>query len=369
VGLVDACAQARAGLDAAEARVLSELDRRGLAARAGAVDTAGWLAARTGIAEGVARNRVRLADVLDQLPAAAVALAAGSITDEHVHALGRAVNEVGADTVADAQDQLVCWAKARPAGRFARRLRRWVLTEHRNAGRDNDDINHTRRAASLTRDPVTGAGRLTAELPVEDHTIIADTLWALVREQWRSDHRDQPLPTDHPTLAQRLADAVVEMARRAAGATVEHRNNARPLMIVVIDHTTLTDQLDSHGLGRLADGTPLPATTLRRLACTADLLPVVLDGNSQPLDVGRRQRLATPAQRAAMHTRSTTCEWPGCTIPAPWCEAHHLQPWNNNGRTDLDNLAWMCTTHHHHAHTGNWNITRNPDGTLHTTPT
>jgi hypothetical protein len=368
VGLVDACARARAGLDAAEARVVAELDRRGLASRAGAVDAAAWLAARTGIGEGVARNRVRLAATLEQVPAAAAALAAGSITADHVHAVGRAVNEVGAETVADAQDLLVGWARERPVGRFARRLRRWVLTQHRNAGRDTDDINQTRRTASLSRDPVTGAGRLIAELPVEGHTIVSDTLWALVREQWRTDHHDRPLPTDDPTIDQCLADALVEMARRAAGATVNSRNNARPLMLVVIDHATLTNQLDAHGLGRLADGTPVPATMLRRLACDADLLPVVLAGDSQPLDVGRRQRLATPAQRAAMHTRSATCEWPGCTIPAPWCDAHHLQPWNAQGRTDLDNLAWMCTQHHHHAHTGNWHITRNVDGTLHVTP-
>ncbi|RYZ14549.1 MAG: HNH endonuclease, partial [Myxococcaceae bacterium] len=90
---------------------------------------------------------------------------------------------------------------------------------------------------------------------------------------------------------------------------------------------------------------------VRRLACTAHLIPAVLGADSEILDLGRSQRLFSRAQRKAMAVRDQQCRAQGCTIPATWCEAHHAkQPWTKGGKTDLADGALLCSWHHHRAH-------------------
>lgn len=82
------------------------------------------------------------------------------------------------------------------------------------------------------------------------------------------------------------------------------------------------------------------------LACGADLVPVVLGGESQVLDVGRAVRLAPPALRRAIGLRDGGCAFPGCTTPLRHCDIHHVVPWQQGGRTDRDNLVALCRVHH-----------------------
>ena len=96
----------------------------------------------------------------------------------------------------------------------------------------------------------------------------------------------------------------------------------------------------------LESATPISAGELRRLACDADILPVVLGGPSEVLDVGRSQRLVTPAIRAALALRDTECIFPGCHTPPTHCHAHHIEPWWAGGPTALANLALLCPHHH-----------------------
>jgi hypothetical protein len=144
---------------------------------------------------------------------------------------------------------------------------------------------------------------------------------------------------------------------------------------VVIDERTLRDGLHDHGIYELADGTPIPTETVRRLACDAGILPIVLNGHGAPVDVGRTQRLATRAQRRALRAMHRTCAFDGCDVPFDRCQPHHLHPWERGGTTDLDNLVPMCHRHHHLVHEGRWRleleagtrtltITR-PDGVVH----
>ena len=101
-----------------------------------------------------------------------------------------------------------------------------------------------------------------------------------------------------------------------------------------------------------------------RLACHAQLLPAVLDGKGQPLFLGRAKRLFTRAQRVAMGLRDNECRARGCTVPAAWCEAHHLTAWQLGGRTDIDDGALLCPWHHHRAHDPAYQTDRLPDGDL-----
>jgi hypothetical protein len=86
------------------------------------------------------------------------------------------------------------------------------------------------------------------------------------------------------------------------------------------------------------------------MACDAGIIPVVLGRDGAPLDVGYRERLFTYSQRLALIARDRGCSFTGCTVPATWCEAHHVVPWHRGGRTDLTNGALLCPHHHTHVH-------------------
>ncbi len=105
----------------------------------------------------------------------------------------------------------------------------------------------------------------------------------------------------------------------------------------------------------------ISAGTARRLACTAQLIPTVLNGAGIPLDLGRAQRLYTPAQRIALAARDGGCVFPGCSRPPSWCETHHIKPWSAGGPTNLDTGCLLCAHHHRLIHHSNWTVTIGAD--------
>jgi len=113
---------------------------------------------------------------------------------------------------------------------------------------------------------------------------------------------------------------------------------------------------------------PICGEAARRLACDAGLSRVIVDGASQPLDVGRRTRTISPALRTALVVRDGGCVWPGCDRPAPFTDAHHLTSWIDGGATALDNLALVCRVHHRTVHEGRWQLTRTAGGNWTATP-
>ena len=145
------------------------------------------------------------------------------------------------------------------------------------------------------------------------------------------------------TPAQRRADALVRLIRDHRGAPAV--SGDRPRIVVTVTEADLRERATT--AGALADGAPITPGELRRLCCDADLLPVVLGSDSEILDVGRTQRLVTPAIRRALTLRDGGCAFPRCTAPAAECEAHHVIPWWDGGSTSLGNLALLC--HHHHG--------------------
>lgn len=94
----------------------------------------------------------------------------------------------------------------------------------------------------------------------------------------------------------------------------------------------------------------------RRLSCDGAIQRVVLSPESVVLDVGRAQRLVTPAIRTALEVRDGGCVIPGCDRPSGWCEAHHIVHWSAGGNTSLQNLVLACSRHHHEIHHGTWRI-------------
>jgi hypothetical protein len=118
----------------------------------------------------------------------------------------------------------------------------------------------------------------------------------------------------------------------------------RPRIVITLPYDKLlADCLDAR---LLSTGDRIDAGTARRLLCDADLMPAILGGPSEILDVARSQRLVTPAIRAALELRDGGCVFPGCATPGRDCEAHHIIPWRLGGPTALSNLVLLCAHHH-----------------------
>jgi 5-methylcytosine-specific restriction protein A len=107
----------------------------------------------------------------------------------------------------------------------------------------------------------------------------------------------------------------------------------------------------------LDGGSYLPPSAVRRLACDAGVIPVVCNGDSVPLDLGRAQRLVPDRLRSALVARDRCCAFPGCDQPARMTEAHHIRQWQDGGPTDLQNLVLLCRRHHRVIHGSEWTIT------------
>ncbi|KAA5825234.1 DUF222 domain-containing protein, partial [Saccharopolyspora hirsuta] len=135
-------------------------------------------------------------------------------------------------------------------------------------------------------------------------------------------------------------------------------------LTVTIDYNDLQQQVQAAhttapgGAGML-DGTGqyLSPQTIRRIACDCDVLPIVLGGDSLPLDVGASQRTAPAYLRAALLARDGACAFPGCDHPPGTPQAHHIQHWVDGGPTALHNMVMLCAHHHRTIHNQHWHIT------------
>ena len=92
------------------------------------------------------------------------------------------------------------------------------------------------------------------------------------------------------------------------------------------------------------------------LACDACVIPVVLDGTGQPLDIGRVSRVVPRHLRRAVAARDRGYAFPGCGCPPSWCDAHHLIEWQHGGPTAIDNLVMLCRFHHRLIHGSDWQV-------------
>jgi hypothetical protein len=207
-----------------------------------------------------------------------------------------------------------------------------------------------RRGITLSL-PDDGMVRLSGILAAEDAAIVQAALHPLCT----------PIPDDQRSAAQRRADALTDVCRLALSTGKLPADGGQPPQLAV---TVAYDPLTRMLSGAVTDtGQRLPVTAVRRLACDAQILPLVLGGSGQILDAGRTRRLATGTLRRALHVRDKGCRYPDCDRPPRWTDAHHLVPWTDGGQTDLDNLVLLCRHHHrliHHPNSG-WQIRPGPD--------
>jgi hypothetical protein len=160
---------------------------------------------------------------------------------------------------------------------------------------------------------------------------------------------------DERSVPQRQADALIELCERARAAPELPATGEEP------PHVTVTIDWDAlrTGLGKatLDYGQLISAAAARRISCDAKVIPVVLGGDGEPLDVGRAQRTVLLGLRRALVARDRGCAFPGCDRPPGLCEGHHLVHWAEGGVTSASNYCLLCAMHHQQVHHQGWDIT------------
>jgi hypothetical protein len=147
-----------------------------------------------------------------------------------------------------------------------------------------------------------------------------------------------------------LGDALVRLIETYPIDKVPVSGGLNATVVVTIPVSTLQGGLAHATLP--GTGVDLSGGAGRRLACAAGVIPAMLDGGSRVLDLGRRSRLATSAQRLAkLIEQDGFCAIEECDRPASWADAHHWKkPWAEGGTTNLDDLILVCPRHHTIAH-------------------
>jgi hypothetical protein len=316
-----------------------------------AVD-AGAVARSRELASVGGRRSSREADVVSEratvcaaMPAVHEALAAGALSAGHADAIARAGNRLDdcqREELAAMAPLLVADAASTSVDRFARRVRDLARRISRNEGLRHDEKLRSQRAVRRWTDCEGMCHTQVSLDPEADARFSAVLDAAVAAERSKSD--------DGRTFDQLRADAF--MAVVTATPVPGSRRPAE--LLVLIDLDTLRNGLRPGGVCETFDGQPLPPATVRRLACDAGIIPIVLDGDSVVVDVGRARRLATADQRRALRAVHRTCAAPDCPVRFGDCDIHHLEEWRDGGSTSLENLILLCSKHHHLIHEGQW---------------
>lgn len=325
-------------------------------------------------------------------PAFEAALAAGRIDAAHLDAIATALDRLAGDDAARArlsgmEAGLLATARLESPERFRRRcldLSRRLAADHGLALEQRQ-----RQRASIRRwwNTSTGMYHLHAELDPEAGAKVEAALDAQL-DQRRHAHSTESTSTTGNVLTGTTSTSDTVGTGDGAEAPTRQRLEVESFLDIVtsalateprtpeiavhIDVDTLvTGVFESGSVCETATGTPLSPAAVRRMACDAGLLPVVLGGEGLPLDVGRSRRLATAAQRSALRSLHRTCAHPACSVRFSRCRIHHVDPWERGGTTDLDRMVPLCERHHHLVHEGGWALTitadrvttwRRPDG-------
>ncbi len=341
--------------------LLAEVDRRRLAKRLGATGTDAWAASLTGTTRGVMAGGLWLARLLEErYPTTRDAFAAGGINQAQARVIVRAAERLPTSVTVEqrtaAETGLVAKAvngmDAKGLRRAARRMLDQVaaISKQEVDAHEADQLEKQEQAAERETNLAmwdNGDGTWTGKFTIPD--LHASLLRAFL-ERLCSPTR---LATQH-RRGQTVADETVatgvntyERQGRAFTELIEHLpadgfGRGGIGVMVHLDHQHLLDGLAS---ARLDTGADISAGQARRLACTAGIIPTVLNGDSIVLDLGRTRRLHSPAQARALSVTYETCAAEGCQRPFAWCDIHHPHPWSRGGATDLDERApavWLA---------------------------
>jgi hypothetical protein len=347
-------ARMAAHLDAATHHLLTcirRFDESGEWGRQGALSCAHWLSWRIGLDAMTAREKVRVARKLGELPAIDDALRHGKLSYAKVRALTRVAT-------AENEGRLLELALASTGAqldRICRAFRRVVADQL--AG---DQAPDERRYVSERVLP-SGMVRIEAVLHPDEAALVMKAIEAVRGGAARDAKEDVSAETPARPVVSR-PDALVQVAESflAHGQTAGTGGDRYQIFVHVEQDPLAPD-------GRLAatleDGTRVSAETFRRIACDASLVGVISDAAGNPLNVGRRTRTIPPSMRRALWSRDRGCRFPSCANTR-YVHAHHIDHWAHGGETTLDNLVLLCGTHHRCLHEGGIRVCRTASGRL-----
>ena len=366
----------------------AEADRRRVAERTAETGTDAWLARLTGSTRAQAAGGLWIARLLgERYDATRVAFAAGDLRLEQVRVIVHAAEQAPVEATRAQVTAAEEWLVARATGVATRSGRPMDAARLRQAARRmfatlDHDLADRHEAILLGREARTaesetflalhdnGDGTFSGRFRIPElhgHLLshALDHLTAprrLSRDRAGAPLRDVSAPGHDggANIYEVRGAALCELVEHLpAGGWPGHAGNATELLVTIDLEALLTGL----GVARLDTGVAITAGEARRLACHAGLVPVVLGGDSQPLDLGRKRRLHDRTQRRALSVQHDTCAVAGCERPFAWCEIHHHRlAWSRGGRTDLDNGLPLCGHHHRRAHDGRFDLRRRPDG-------
>jgi hypothetical protein len=347
----------RERLRAVELQVMGAWDARRAWAEDGALSASSWMAHRTTTSKRDASRMVRAARLAFRCDRTAKALDAGDVSASKVEVLAAAVKRRERLFDRD-EDVLLDAAATLDVDDFT------VAAKHWRAAADDEmsriDALHTFDTRGVTlATTIFGRMEMHASLDAEGGATVDRAL----------DAYDRPDPVDGVTpprtLEQRRADALVQICSEALDRRHRQAGSRHvPNVDLVLDADRLDggatfDPMARCEIDRIG---PVGRAVAERMLCDSAVCRVVMQGVSEVLDLGRRQRLPSRALRRALERRDRHCVFPGCDAPLRWCDVHHLVHWAHGGATDLDNCVLLCRRHHVLCHEGAWRLARGPDG-------
>jgi hypothetical protein len=351
--------------------------------------TATWLATQTRDAHGRLRRDAALAVALDQRwIQTAAAFAAGELNLAQARVIAEALDalpkDLGDDLRVKAEAHLVAEAAQfgpRDLAALGGRVLEVIAPDLAEQSEYQRLLAAERRASAATRLVMRPRGDGSADLHARVPDQVLGRLRAYLnaftapRRRHLHDTVETPFgPLTPPAedefanlpIARQRGEAFVALLENIPTKHLPRHGGTATSVMVTIDYDTLVADLTAAGIAagiaETSTGHRITAGQARRLACQADILPAVLGGNSEILDLGRESRLFKPPQRKAMNARDKTCTTIGCSVPAEFCEAHHEVPWSEGGNTDLKDGKLLCPFHHHRAHDPAWNVNHHPNG-------
>jgi hypothetical protein len=358
-------------------QVLAEADRRRVAEESAATGTPAWAAKLTGTRQGELAGGLLVVNLLNEkYHLTREAFKDGGIELDQVKAIVRAAEKMPAGATeeerSDGEADLVAKAVHGMNARGLRQAGRRMLerVNKRLADQQESDmLEDENEQAELNTEMYvwdngdgTFSGRFT--IPELHGQLLKSFLENLSSPRRFARNKAGEPVTDESVQStinglnyyERLGASFVELLEHMP---TQGFGGVAATMIVKIDLDRLRDGLAGAGIDT---GIHLATSAARRLACNAGIVPAVLGGRSEVLDLGRTRRLHSKAQRYALSLRYDTCAAEGCERPFAWCDIHHPDPWSCGGPTDLDNALPLCGHHHRRAHDRRYDMTVLPSG-------
>ncbi|MDT9592098.1 DUF222 domain-containing protein [Nocardioides zeae] len=365
--------QVSARLDALAAKLAARADELQVGRVNGSPSTAVWFANATGVTRGEAYRVLRVGGAFERYVRVAAAAAAGAVSLDQADVIVRAIDalpdEFDAETRQRAEAVLVENA-ARFDALALRKLGKRILDvvapevgEAHEARLLAAEERSAMAAASLTlRDLGDGRTSVRGILPTLHAEMLGKALDAYAspgHKNASSDEADR-FATGTPSPLRR-GKAFVELIEGLDARDLPEVGGTSATVVVNLDLDALLRDL---GVATLDTGGRISAAEARRLACSANLVPAVLGGSSEVLDLGRAQRYHSKPQRLAIAIRDKTCVTDGCDRPAHQCQVHHWTLWSAGGSTTVRDAGLLCGHHHRKVHDPRYETrrTRHPLG-------